>query len=230
MKILNASISTSLDLNECREYIAVLPLGSLEYHGKHLPIAIDSLIALRLAEELSERLDAINDVCILILQPINYGFSAEWSDLFSISLRPETLLNILRDIYSSMSKTKGFKGLLVLNAHGGNTSVVDVFIREATFILRGRAVAVDLWRVARQLGLEYCHACRLEVELAKYLGVETYGEGDVSEARLSPRDYIAYMNARSGRFGKEPCLSEFMNSLINAFKEAIKHILKTSQH
>lgn len=230
MKVLNASISTSVDLHECREYIAVLPLGSVEYHGEHLPIAIDSLIALRLAEELSKRLDAIDDICMLVLQPINYGFSVEWSDLFSISLRPETLLNVLRDLHSSLSKTRGFKGLLILNAHGGNTSIVDVFIREATFILRSRAAAVDIWKLAKQLGLEYCHACPLEVELAKYLGVETYGGGDVSEARLSPKDYIAYASAGPGCFGKELGLGEFMDSLINAFREAVKHIIKTSQH
>ena len=49
--------------------IAILPIGSLEEHGPHLPMGSDTYQAIYVAEEISKKLNAI------ILPPINYGYT-----------------------------------------------------------------------------------------------------------------------------------------------------------
>ncbi|MEW6069885.1 MAG: creatininase family protein, partial [Candidatus Thermoplasmatota archaeon] len=50
--------------------IAILPIGSLEQHGRHLPLDTDSYDAYWLAKEVVKR---IKDPKPLVLPPINYG-------------------------------------------------------------------------------------------------------------------------------------------------------------
>lgn len=58
--------------------IAVLPVGSVEQHGCHLPLTTDALVSLRLCKPLAE---AIPEVSWLALPPITYGY-AKHSEIF----------------------------------------------------------------------------------------------------------------------------------------------------
>jgi creatinine amidohydrolase len=83
---------------------ALVPVGSLEQHGRHLPVATDLIIASHITKLVAKRLGAF------VLPPINYGISIEHSPLFNVSLRYSTLINLTHDISISLSK-RGLKNV-----------------------------------------------------------------------------------------------------------------------
>src|SRR4051812_27426486 len=64
---------------------AIIPVGSLEQHGAHLPVSTDSLIAEYLARLLAQKVGAF------VLPVISYGVSFEHKPMFNVSLRNSTL-------------------------------------------------------------------------------------------------------------------------------------------
>jgi creatinine amidohydrolase len=92
----------------------LLPLGSTEQHA-YLSLSVDSILAERLALEAAERLKApVFPVLAYGITPYFRAFPG------TITLRVETYLSILRDILDAMAD-QGFKRILVVNGHGGNT-------------------------------------------------------------------------------------------------------------
>ncbi|MFN4336274.1 MAG: creatininase family protein [Candidatus Nitrosocaldus sp.] len=92
---------------------AILPIGSLEQHGKHLPLGTDSIIAERIAAIVAERTNA------LLLPCIYYGISYEHEPLFNVSISAQTLCMLVGDICRSLVNL-GVKNIIILNAHYGN--------------------------------------------------------------------------------------------------------------
>ncbi len=99
----------------------LLPVGSLEQHGPHLPLDTDSFDAMYILLEAVEKLDPPRPP---ILPTISYGLS-EHHMAFSgtVTLRPETLFSLIFDIGRS-AKQHGFEKIFIYNAHGGNTNVL----------------------------------------------------------------------------------------------------------
>jgi creatinine amidohydrolase len=103
---------------------AVLPLGSTEQHA-YLSLAVDNILAERVA------LDAAEPLGIPVFPPLNYGITPYFLAYpGSISLRLETYFKIIEDILNSL-KGQGFKRILLVNGHGGN-SPVEAFATEWT--------------------------------------------------------------------------------------------------
>ena len=97
--------------------LKILPIGSWEYHGPHLPMDTDTRIASGVAQRIKNALfvdDApVRGLAVELLPAISISCSHEHSN--SVSIRASTLLHILEDIQSN------FDGpLVVINAHGGN--------------------------------------------------------------------------------------------------------------
>lgn len=119
--------------------IAILPVGSLERHGNHLPLGIDTIIPLYIAEEVSKRLG------ILLLPPIWYGscrglrkfprtFDIDTSALYAY------VLNVMLE-----ASRNGIKLLIVLNGHGGSTSTLLSAAREASYRSEMSIVVLNWW-------------------------------------------------------------------------------------
>lgn len=104
---------------------AVLPLGSTEYHGKHLPYGSDSLVSTHLAVELAERVENM-----LVLPTLFYGMSQHYASFpIALSLSSDTLMSVLQDIFFSLNR-HGINRLLIINGHDGNISPIDSASRE----------------------------------------------------------------------------------------------------
>lgn len=97
----------------CRS--AVLPLGSTEQHGPHLPFATDTWIARELARRLCARVaDAVE------LPVVALGCASEHLSFpGTLSLAEPTLVALLCDVARSLER-HGFARLFVFSAHGGN--------------------------------------------------------------------------------------------------------------
>lgn len=116
------------DLPDKDRTVIVLPVASIEQHGPHLPVYTDSLIGEAVVAAALDRLPAEAPVWRLPL--ISYGKSTEHSAFAgTLSLTADTLINTLRNIGRSLAQA-GFKRLAIVNAHGGNTEIVDFVIRD----------------------------------------------------------------------------------------------------
>ena len=96
--------------------VVVLPLGSLEQHGHHLPLLTDSMIC----SEIVQRAEAqLEDVALFL--PLVWMGASEHHTRFpgTVSVRHETYIALLDDLLESVIRS-GFKRILLLNAHGGN--------------------------------------------------------------------------------------------------------------
>lgn len=136
----------------------IIMVGSIEQHGPHLPISTDTLIADELAMRIARKLGNA-----LVAPTIRPGCSDHHMSMpGTISLRPEVLLEILRDYCRSLAK-HGFKKIVLVSSHGGNFAPLETFapglVREFPQLqivhygdLRG---FMDVWKEqVTNLGLE----------------------------------------------------------------------------
>ena len=108
--------------------IILLPVGAIEQHGPHLPMSVDRVIAEETAKAIVERCSNDLDVWLLPTVAVSKSNEHDWST-GTISLRYETLMSVLDDIGRSLSKTPA-KKLVLLNGHGGNTTLLNTALRE----------------------------------------------------------------------------------------------------
>lgn len=121
--------------------LAILPLGSVEYHGPSGPPLTDSIIAGGIAKELAEQLSAS------LLPVLHYTHSPSHTDVFAgtISVRPEVVTMLLEDVLRSLF-VKGFDKVLVLNGHDGNIGPARGAISKVTREIEGsQAILVSWW-------------------------------------------------------------------------------------
>ncbi|MEF8874008.1 MAG: creatininase family protein [Candidatus Thermoplasmatota archaeon] len=106
---------------------AILPLGSLEQHGPHLPLDTDRFDAEYIVEEAVERLDSPRP---LILPTIPYGVSDHHMGFpGTVTVDSETLQDLIVNIGRSVIQ-HGFRKLFVLTGHGGNEAAVKTTARK----------------------------------------------------------------------------------------------------
>lgn len=143
--------------------VVVLPAGSTEQHGPHLPLGTDAMIAGAIVCETAGAGE-------LVLPTITVGASAHHLPFTgSLAASTEGYLESVRAPVLSMAR-HGFRRFLVLNGHGGNTSFHDVALRGLKAEQPTLELAhADWWRLA---GFEVGHACRVETSLMLYLRPE----------------------------------------------------------
>lgn len=111
------------EIGESDGSVLVVPVGSIEQHGKHLPVATDSILVGAIARLGAERV--AEDVPILALPPFWSGFSPHHLDFGgTVSLEFDHMLAAVEDI-ADTALENGFDALLLLNGHGGNMPLID---------------------------------------------------------------------------------------------------------
>jgi creatinine amidohydrolase/Fe(II)-dependent formamide hydrolase-like protein len=98
--------------------VALLPVGSVEQHGPHLPLDADAFDAQHLALKVAE---ACKDPKPLVLPLVPYGVSYHHEDFSgTITISPETLSQLVYEIGMSAAR-HGITKLIIINGHGGNS-------------------------------------------------------------------------------------------------------------
>jgi creatinine amidohydrolase len=158
--------------------VLILPLGSVEQHGRHLPVGTDTMLAHALSIAAAGRLPGR----VVVLPPPWYGFSPHHMRFAgTITLRSETLTAIVEDVVASVVE-HGFRRLILLNGHGGNGGIIDVLASKLGHRHYGRARIASLtyFQLARQEIAELResrpggmgHACEFETAMMQHLRLE----------------------------------------------------------
>ena len=120
------------ELIKTKKPIVIIPVGSLEQHGAHLPVSTDSDIVTEIASRLGKK-------CGLIVFPtISYGISHEHEPLFNVSMDENNWVNYLMEIMDSIQKTvfmvqnleANNKSIIILNGHHGNIEPLNKMLAE----------------------------------------------------------------------------------------------------
>ncbi len=148
--------------------VVVLPTGSLEGHGLHLPLGTDAKVAFEICKRATEDMDHA-----LVLPPLYYAsVTATLRYPGGITLKPSTICALLLDICESLS-LHGFRKLLIYDAHGGNREPLLAAAKEVAargipakvfylFALDGLSELIEEIRETEVWG----HACEIETSAA----------------------------------------------------------------
>ena len=105
---------TSAEAGALSQSVLVIPLGSTEQHGPHLPLSTDTAIATALAERVAARRDDV-----LVAPAVPYGASGEHAGFAgTLSIGQDALELVLLELVRSAADT--FARVLLLSGHGGN--------------------------------------------------------------------------------------------------------------
>ena len=136
-----------------KKQIAIIPVGSIEQHGPHLPISTDSDIVTEISLRFSKKIDGI------LLPTINYGISDEHFPFFNLSVKKSTLSRILEDICESLIKN-GISRIVIINGHYGNLDSLKSFERKQK---NNRKIKVfSYWKY---MDREFDHAGNVETSI-----------------------------------------------------------------
>jgi len=141
--------------------LGIIPTGSIEQHGPHLPLGTDFMIADSLAKRVAEKTDAI------VTPTIPIGFAAYHQDFEgTLSVAPEHLAAYYLDVANSLI-LYGVTHVLFINGHGGNAGALTSVCRD----LRDRGIAsafIQWWQIAGGINEKW----------------SMIGHGDISETSL----------------------------------------------
>ena len=111
---------TCYDIAARKPRFAVVPIGSYEQHGKHLPVTTDTLIASLIAKSVCDSYEG------LLVSPITITCSHEHIGFPAcLSISAETLIHVLKDLVASIEANSIALTVLV-NGHGGNYVIGNI--------------------------------------------------------------------------------------------------------
>lgn len=125
----------------------ILPIGATEAHGRHLPLGTDTFQPQWVADELSERIDAV------VAPAVPYGnHSSTRAMPGTVGLRFDTLRSLITDILGSLVED-GVRRILVISGHAGGAHLTAV--KEACKDIVSRSDAKVMMLTDFDLALEF---------------------------------------------------------------------------
>ncbi|QGA55457.1 creatininase family protein [Sulfolobus sp. E5-1-F] len=108
------------------DLVGLVPVGSIEQHGPHLPMGTDSIISEYVASKAEEKLKDR----VLLFPTVYYGVSLEHKGFPFVSLSFQTTISFFNDLLESIFKDLGLRRIIVVNGHGGNSYFLPLVQRE----------------------------------------------------------------------------------------------------
>jgi creatinine amidohydrolase len=178
---------------EIREAVAenrvvVLPVGTIEQHGPHLPLVTDVLTSSEMSRRAVERIPSE----ALLMPPVYYSFNEHHMDFpGTIAVNGSTVVKYVTDIGLSLAH-HGFRKILLVNGHGSNVPFLDVAARNITNRSEAICAMVSWWSlIPRELFRELreseypggmAHGCELETSVLLHL------RGDLVQMERAEKD------------------------------------------
>jgi creatinine amidohydrolase len=163
----------------------LVPIGTTEQHGPHMPLDTDCFIARSLAVRAAELAEE-QGLSLLVAPTLNVTLS--WYHMQfpgSMRLSTTTFLQVFREVCDSLVH-HGFENLVAVNGHGGNVAALTVAIN-SYFETTGRRVFLAQWwdlasDVLADVEGPLIHAEEAETSLAIALGQTVYEDRATRDA------------------------------------------------
>jgi creatinine amidohydrolase len=200
----------------------ILPIGSTEQHGPTGLIGTDAICAEAIARGVGEATQA------LVAPTINVGMALHHTAFpGSISLRPSTLILVIRDYLTSLARA-GFTKFFFINGHGGNMATLKAAFSETYAVLADLNLpntdrvqcrlanwfmCGSVYQLAKELygNQEGSHATPSEVALTQYIYPEAIKQAELSAEVASGYPIYGAADFRrrypDGRMGSNPALA-----------------------
>lgn len=176
--------------------VCIVPVGSVEQHGPHLPLDVDMVCPTGIAHGVGRALPEK----VLVLPIITYGYTGHVMDFpGTINTNYDTFQEMCLDVSRSLAY-HGFKKIIFLNGHGSNMPNLDLSARrtnletdaECMVIAWWNLLTIDKtflpsWRESKFPG-GCAHACELETSLYLYLDEENVRKDKIKNGTISFND------------------------------------------
>lgn len=117
------------ELKQLNVQVVVLPIGSTEPHGNHLPYITDTLTTDIMASRVAAKANAMG-ARVLVLPTMPYGINSnQVPNPYAQSIRPATMIAFVKDTIDTLER-QGIRKVVIMNGHGGNTTTLGSALRE----------------------------------------------------------------------------------------------------
>lgn len=153
--------------------IVLVPVGSTEQHGLHLPLDNDAFIASEIAKRVAEKV--ADEIKVVISPSIPFGVSTYHMGFpGTITLQPKTFASVVKEVCESLIR-HGFRKIIIINGHGGNIASLSTALQEVREKTGAFLAVVIWWQLASDLISKVCetplaHACEIETSVALAIG------------------------------------------------------------
>jgi|SRR5450755_465546 len=161
--------------------LVLLPIGSYEQHGPHLPVDTDLRIAQLIAERLLETFSIEEAV---LLPAIPFSCSWEHKGQGTVALNTSTLSALLYDITRSLKEWRRPVFLVLLNWHGGNGTLAslttEITAREGipTTVIQALSLVGKIWNANDPISFPDIHAGMIETSIVQAHWPDLVGKFD----------------------------------------------------
>jgi creatinine amidohydrolase len=199
--------------------IPMIPIATLEDHGRHLPIDTDVLLVDSICRAAAVE---VADSAV-VLPPIVHGYSPHHMDFpGTITISWDTFCRFCVDVATSLVR-HGFRRVLLVNGHGSNQNLVEMAARltmvgfpesivAASFYLTSPKSKQVIERVRSSPRGGMAHACELETSLYLHLQPDAVDMGQATDERNFPETDHAWLDWSDGSLTMMPWWSSFSDS------------------
>ena len=153
-----------------RDAVVILPVGSTEQHGPHLPTQVDALLAGEIARRAARRIAATTP--IVVTPTVWCGLAEHHISLGgTLSLDFQAFFSVLQCLCRSLVR-QGFRRVLILNGHGGNIAALTVSVNQLAVELQAPLATTTYWLLAKDEFAKILerqttvrHACEAETSM-----------------------------------------------------------------
>lgn len=198
-------ISVDFEKIDKDKSIVLLPIAATEQHGKHLPVGTDSMILEALLEKFAKEKEMpVGNV--IIAPQVWVGKSNEHMSFpGTLTFKAMTLYSMIEELTDSIV-AHGFKKIMLTNAHGGNTDLLNLISRDLRIKHKIEVYVFDWWFTSfwqellsekkdSQSPYGVFHACELETSLMMAIAPETVNEDaivdETPDAMFEGKEFVS---------------------------------------
>jgi creatinine amidohydrolase len=167
--------------------IVILPVASMEQHGPHLPVGVDTFLCEAVCKQAAEL--AVNERAVVVAPTLWCGMAEHHMAFggtftFDIKTYQAVLLAFLKSI-----ERHGFRNVLIMNGHGGNITALQAFLPDFARECGLRLYAATYFTLAEPAlpplledQKRVYHACEVETSMMMVVAPDTVKPDRLGEA------------------------------------------------